>query len=181
MCHAFVLHPIDPSGYGRPPPAYGGYGGGGYAPSGGGGGGSARDDNPPCNTLFVGNLSDHVDENELRSLFDRMPVRHGTRHRALLPSWRSDPDGGHSSQGCSYKSPADRSCSHACRGMSRAWLSCVADALRAHCSGWPRLQGFRQLKMSRGPKATLGFVEFEDIPTAMAAHAANQNVMLGSR
>eukprot|EP01026_Neomeris_dumetosa_P048395 TRINITY_DN4188_c0_g1_i1.p1 TRINITY_DN4188_c0_g1~~TRINITY_DN4188_c0_g1_i1.p1 ORF type:complete len:172 (+),score=20.65 TRINITY_DN4188_c0_g1_i1:100-615(+) len=30
-------------------------------------------DNPPCNTLFVGNLSDNVDENELRGLFSAQP------------------------------------------------------------------------------------------------------------
>eukprot|EP01025_Chloroclados_australasicus_P065850 TRINITY_DN8985_c0_g2_i1.p1 TRINITY_DN8985_c0_g2~~TRINITY_DN8985_c0_g2_i1.p1 ORF type:complete len:360 (+),score=40.43 TRINITY_DN8985_c0_g2_i1:316-1395(+) len=30
-------------------------------------------DNPPCNTLFVGNLSDNVDENDLRSLFQAQP------------------------------------------------------------------------------------------------------------
>eukprot|EP01023_Acetabularia_acetabulum_P033817 TRINITY_DN3166_c1_g1_i2.p1 TRINITY_DN3166_c1_g1~~TRINITY_DN3166_c1_g1_i2.p1 ORF type:complete len:317 (+),score=71.80 TRINITY_DN3166_c1_g1_i2:189-1139(+) len=30
-------------------------------------------DNPPCNTLFIGNLSDNVDENELRGLFSTQP------------------------------------------------------------------------------------------------------------
>eukprot|EP01025_Chloroclados_australasicus_P056513 TRINITY_DN6_c2_g1_i2.p2 TRINITY_DN6_c2_g1~~TRINITY_DN6_c2_g1_i2.p2 ORF type:complete len:321 (-),score=39.23 TRINITY_DN6_c2_g1_i2:2756-3718(-) len=30
-------------------------------------------DNPPCNTLFIGNLSDNVDENELRGLFSQQP------------------------------------------------------------------------------------------------------------
>lgn len=46
---------------------------GGYAPV------SNSGDNPPCNTLFVGNLSDHVDENELRALFANMGVRGGWR------------------------------------------------------------------------------------------------------
>lgn len=32
-------------------------------------------DNPPCNTLFVGNLSDGVDEGELQGLFSNQPVR----------------------------------------------------------------------------------------------------------
>ncbi|KXZ54722.1 hypothetical protein GPECTOR_4g790 [Gonium pectorale] len=32
-----------------------------------------RNDNPPCNTLFVGNLTDTVDEGELTNLFARQP------------------------------------------------------------------------------------------------------------
>ena len=34
--------------------------------------------------------------------------------------------------------------------------------------------GFRQLKLIRGNKSTTCFVEFSDIPTAMACHAAQQ-------
>ncbi|KAG2493881.1 hypothetical protein HYH03_007818 [Edaphochlamys debaryana] len=107
----YAAPPPGPSGasYGsRPPPAYGG-------PPGAGAGGrsEARDDNPPCNTLFVGNLSDNVDEGELRNLFAGSP-------------------------------------------------------------------GFRQLKLMRGPKATLGFVEFEDVGSAMAAHGSQQNAVLSS-
>ncbi|KAG2427887.1 hypothetical protein HYH02_014491 [Chlamydomonas schloesseri] len=123
-------------GYGVPPtggPGGGGGGGMGGGGGGGGGGGSysrpgsfggpggggaaaaaaaaARDDNPPCNTLFVGNLADSVDENELRSLFSGSP-------------------------------------------------------------------GFRQLKLMRGPKATLGFVEFDDTASAITAHSAQQNAVL---
>mmetsp|Transcript_15355 Transcript_15355/g.42921 ORF Transcript_15355/g.42921 Transcript_15355/m.42921 type:complete len:326 (+) Transcript_15355:234-1211(+) len=30
-------------------------------------------DNPPCNTLFIGNLGDHVNEVELRALFSHLP------------------------------------------------------------------------------------------------------------
>ncbi|GLC43993.1 hypothetical protein PLESTB_000217700 [Pleodorina starrii] len=96
--------------YGRTAAAYGGGGGGGR---GAGGDAGSRDDNPPCNTLFVGNLSDTVDENELRNLFSGAP-------------------------------------------------------------------GFRQIKLMRGPKATLGFVEFDDVPTAMAAHSAQQGAALAS-
>eukprot|EP01024_Parvocaulis_polyphysoides_P025182 TRINITY_DN22_c0_g1_i1.p5 TRINITY_DN22_c0_g1~~TRINITY_DN22_c0_g1_i1.p5 ORF type:complete len:191 (+),score=29.91 TRINITY_DN22_c0_g1_i1:98-670(+) len=42
-------------------------------------------DNPPCNTLFIGNLSDNVDENELRGLFSaqlgfrQMKLVHGDK------------------------------------------------------------------------------------------------------
>ena len=59
-------------GYSAPP-----YGGGpaggsgrpvGYAPI------NNTKDNPPCNTLFVGNLGDNVDEGELRSLVGAQPV-----------------------------------------------------------------------------------------------------------
>lgn len=45
----------------------------------------------------------------------------------------------------------------------------------------PPLQGFRQLKLMRGPKATLGFVEFDDTGSAITAHNAQQNAMLNSR
>ena len=37
----------------------------------GSGGGSGRGDNTPCNTLFIGNLSDGVDEGELHELFGK--------------------------------------------------------------------------------------------------------------
>jgi hypothetical protein len=40
----------------------------GYAPV------SNVKDNPPCNTLFVGNLGDTVDEQELTGLFSSQPV-----------------------------------------------------------------------------------------------------------
>jgi hypothetical protein len=32
-------------------------------------------DNPPCNTLFIGNLGDTVDEAELNGIFASQPVR----------------------------------------------------------------------------------------------------------
>lgn len=35
---------------------------------------SAMPDNPPCNTLFVGNLSDNINEAELNSIFSTSPV-----------------------------------------------------------------------------------------------------------
>ena len=47
--------------------------GGGYAP------GNATADNPPCNTLFVGNLGDNVNEQELRAVFQGAPVGLGSR------------------------------------------------------------------------------------------------------
>merc|ERR1712046_36031 len=37
----------------------------------GGGFNSSNKDNNPCNTLFIGNLSDNVDEDELRGLFNQ--------------------------------------------------------------------------------------------------------------
>lgn len=40
---------------------------------GGGGGGGGGPDNPPCNTLFVGNLGEHVSESELQSVFGPRP------------------------------------------------------------------------------------------------------------
>lgn len=64
-------------------------------------------DNPPCNTLFVGNLGDTVSEAELRQLF-------GT------------------------------------------------------------LAGFRQLKLIRGARSVTCFVEFSDLPSAMACHQNQQ-------
>eukprot|EP00878_Enallax_costatus_P016607 GHUV01017425.1.p1 GENE.GHUV01017425.1~~GHUV01017425.1.p1 ORF type:complete len:239 (+),score=59.96 GHUV01017425.1:155-871(+) len=62
----------------------GGYTGGGGGSSYSGGAGSRAPtgvyapvsntkDNPPCNTLFIGNLSDNVDEGELQGLFSTQP------------------------------------------------------------------------------------------------------------
>ena len=68
-------------------------------------------DNPPCNTLFVGNLGDTVSEAELRQLF-------GT------------------------------------------------------------LAGFRQLKLIRGARSVTCFVEFNDLPSAMACHQNQQVIHL---
>jgi hypothetical protein len=54
---------------------------------GGGGGGGQLVDNPPCNTLFVGNLAETINEAELMSLFQPHPVsvvsfgRGGGRHQ----------------------------------------------------------------------------------------------------
>jgi hypothetical protein len=41
----------------------------GYAPV------SNTRDNPPCNTLFIGNLGESADDNELQVLFGTQPVR----------------------------------------------------------------------------------------------------------
>lgn len=70
-------------------------------------------DNPPCNTLFIGNLGDTVTETELRSIFASQP-------------------------------------------------------------------GFCQLKLNRGAKSVTCFVEFVDVPTAMAVHASQQGAVLSS-
>jgi hypothetical protein len=48
-------------------------------------------DNPPCNTLFIGNLGDTVDEPELQTFFSVHPVRPppatATHHaQARMPS-----------------------------------------------------------------------------------------------
>ncbi len=34
---------------------------------------ASQKDNPPCNTLFIGNLGDHVNEGELRAIFSPAP------------------------------------------------------------------------------------------------------------
>lgn len=70
-------------------------------------------DNPPCNTLFIGNLGDQVNEAEMRGLFCHQP-------------------------------------------------------------------GFQQLKLVRGPKGMSCFIEFLDMPTAMAVHDAQQGAILAS-
>lgn len=43
-------------------------------------------DNPPCNTLFIGNLSDSVDEGELQGLFGAQPVSHRLQQQYQLSS-----------------------------------------------------------------------------------------------
>ena len=65
-------------------PAYGSYGGGGGASTSYGGysgGGGGRGDMPPCNTLFIGNLSDQV-----RSPWfgHRLVVEDGTAHYSAI-------------------------------------------------------------------------------------------------
>jgi len=51
-------------------------------------------DNPPCNTLFVGNLSDNINESELTSVFSTSPVSAATKggfvHWALLTAFKMD-------------------------------------------------------------------------------------------
>jgi hypothetical protein len=70
-------------------------------------------DNPPCNTLFIGNLGDVVSEAELRGVFAGLP-------------------------------------------------------------------GFRQLKLIRGARSVTCFVEFADLPSAMACHNNQQGLVLQS-
>jgi hypothetical protein len=57
----------------------------GYAPV------SNTKDNPPCNTLFIGNLSDTCSEAELQSLFASQPV--GSAASLLLPKLLLCPGG----------------------------------------------------------------------------------------
>ena len=63
-------HMAAPASRPYPTAASGGGGGGGGSGSGGGSGGG----NPPCNTLFVGNLGDAVSEDELRGVFGACQV-----------------------------------------------------------------------------------------------------------
>lgn len=79
----------------------------------GAGGGGSQQDNPPCNTLFVGNLGEGATEAELQEVF------------------------------------------------------------RAH-------RGYRQTKLLRQAHGTVCFVEFDDVETASAAHAATQGMTLHS-
>ena len=86
-------------------PRGGGPGGGPGGARGGGGGGGAGD-NPPCTTLFVGNLSQNVDQNELRAVFESQPVR-AARHITLacllcLYESRTSPRPSLSPQSCSF-------------------------------------------------------------------------------
>lgn len=94
-----------PSGYGGPPPP--------GAPRGAAPGGPSTRDNPPCNTLFVGNLGEAASEAELHTIFSPQP-------------------------------------------------------------------GFQQLKLVRGPKGISCFIEFADVPTAMACHSTQQGSVLQS-
>lgn len=84
-----------PSEYGGTPPAAAGAdyslprgpavaGGGPPAPR--TGGGLQAHDNPPCNTLFVGNLGPGVTETELRQVFSVQPVGGGTCGRVGVDS-----------------------------------------------------------------------------------------------
>ena len=89
--------------YGQPPASsyYQGQRASSYAPI------TNNRDNPPCNTLFIGNLSENISETELRALFASQP-------------------------------------------------------------------GFTQLKLNRGSGNITCFVEFLDLPTAMACHTGQQ-------
>lgn len=74
-CRLIMLMVVNTcSGGGAGSQAGGGSAGGGpvgYAPV------SNTRDNPPCNTLFVGNLGDAVQEADLQALFGGQPVRTG--------------------------------------------------------------------------------------------------------
>ena len=66
----------------------------GYAPV------SNIGDNAPCNTLFIGNLSDSVDEAELRGLFSHQPgfmqmkLVRGTRNTSAFVEFAGDKPSG---------------------------------------------------------------------------------------
>ncbi|GAX74382.1 hypothetical protein CEUSTIGMA_g1830.t1 [Chlamydomonas eustigma] len=83
----------------RAPAAYGGGSSLGYSGSGSGGsyGMGAAGDNPPCNTLFIGNLGDAVSEQELRSLFAAghgfkfLKVIHGARSTTCFVEYEDIP------------------------------------------------------------------------------------------
>ena len=120
----------------------------GYAPI------SNTKDNPPCNTLFIGNLGDGVNEAEIRGLF-----RCGKAQVALL---------GRSQPICAGACPNVTSCTHNLPPLPYLPLP------RSH------QPGFQQLKLVRGPKGVTCFIEFIDVPSAMAVHDAQQGAILAS-
>ncbi len=85
-------------------------------------------DNPPCNTLFIGNLGDSVSEAELRSVFSILPgfqqIKLGKNNRNIscFVEFRDLA----SAMGCHQSQQVGQGCWE--RGMSvssRAWSSWV--------------------------------------------------------
>lgn len=117
-------------------------------------------DNLPCNTLFIGNLGDHVNEAELRGLFSVQPgyrwlsaCEQGWRERGLR-------------RGRGWVLGVARQLLAVTWAVAWARPTCVHAKLyildpRARC---------RQMKIVRSPKATTAFIEFVELTSAMLAH-----------
>lgn len=114
-------------------------------------------DNPPCNTLFVGNLCETVNEAELQSIFGGHAVGgwglwatvcHALVGRlACLFSLRRSSEVDGFRWGCAMR-------------------DCVLCSLVQCCPRLLDVQGFRQLKIVRG-RNTTAFVEYDNIENAM--------------
>lgn len=157
----------------------------GYAPV------SNTRDNPPCNTLFIGNLGDNVNEQELQVLFGGQAVR-----GAAVGNGVGD-------KLCTNMGPWGGVLNHVlllqkglawpswgCFGTSKGWL-CLC-----HLSAWRpliknpclpmsvectrrlhwclSLQGFQQLKVLRSGRQVSCFVEYDTIENASQCHATQQ-------
>lgn len=70
---------------------------------------------------------------------------------------------------------------HACAWLLHHCLSCMHGLCRLQrCVCMHGLQGFRNFKVMRGARATSAFVEFDDLNSAMGAHAAQQGAVISS-
>jgi hypothetical protein len=152
-------------------------------------------DNPPCNTLFVGNLGDTVDEAELNGIFASQPVsgvtlscydmlKHMTLEADVTLVMR---------QSCTAypRLLLFAAVGSACNALPRLLQPCImialfsnaaaaqADADLACLRSWLSLlllhsQGFQQLKVLRSARNISCFVEFETVETAMQCHSTQQ-------
>lgn len=122
----------------------------GYAPI------SNTKDNPPCNTLFIGNLGDGVNEAEIRGLF-----------RCAKAGFRW----------LCWAAASQLAQVHAAMSLllhTQPPTPALPSLPRSH------QPGFQQLKLVRGPKGVTCFIEFIDVPSAMAVHDAQQGAILAS-
>lgn len=150
-------------------------------------------DNPPCNTLFIGNLGDNTSEQELRVLMGSQPgYRYvqrwlscaGTQRWLLHARCRLWPV---PYVGACMRHPVDVGALlllqlHVClRAQCHRTVQCGDGQVLNGCllAVPPVWTPCRQLKMVRGTKSTTAFVEFVDTQTAMMVHDTLQVGSLG--
>lgn len=140
----------------------------GYAPV------SNTRDNPPCNTLFIGNLGDAVQEADLHVLFGGQPVSAGSV--PAVPAGLQPGCAGLSAVGKGLWWQSRAACP---RHRQVVWLegSRHAELCLPHCPTacvLLYLQGFQQLKVLRSGRQVSCFVEFETVESASQCHTTQQ-------
>lgn len=116
-----------------------------------------ENDNPPCNTLFIGNLSEGVDESELQAVFGYVCFDPA---RDIVPTLSL------------------RVFVFVCvplpLPLSVNLIPCVCVCV------YRKQNGFQQLKVVKTSKGISAFIEFTDTEAAVACHQSQQGLVLQS-